>query len=216
MSPGSHIEVVRSRSPSPSRSPARSPSPPGSPSMQSSQAGDDCSSPPGGSGGAGIGEEADEERKRRKKKTRTVFSRSQVFQLESTFDMKRYLSSSERAGLAASLHLTETQVKIWFQNRRNKWKRQLAAELEAANMAHAAQRLVRVPILYHEGSQHQQNSGNDQNSLIPTSTSSLPPHPPHSLSHYPLYYPSSVASSNFSSNTVQAPTPVRPTLASLV
>lgn len=52
---------------------------------------------------------------KRKKKTRTVFTRSQVFQLESTFDMKRYLSSSERAGLAASLHLTETQVKIWFQ-----------------------------------------------------------------------------------------------------
>ena len=46
----------------------------------------------------------------RKKKTRTVFSRSQIFQLESTFDMKRYLSSSERANLAASLHLTETQV----------------------------------------------------------------------------------------------------------
>ncbi|XP_072857113.1 homeobox protein HMX1 [Pogona vitticeps] len=88
----------------------------------------------------------------RKKKTRTVFSRSQVFQLESTFDVKRYLSSSERAGLAASLHLTETQVKIWFQNRRNKWKRQLAADLEAANLPHAAQRIVRVPILYHENS----------------------------------------------------------------
>ncbi|XP_078398591.1 homeobox protein HMX1-like [Cetorhinus maximus] len=86
----------------------------------------------------------------RKKKTRTVFSRSQVFQLESTFDMKRYLSSSERAGLAASLHLTETQVKIWFQNRRNKWKRQLAADLEAVNLSHNAQRIVRVPILYHE------------------------------------------------------------------
>ncbi|MCI4376130.1 hypothetical protein PGIGA_G00184690 [Pangasianodon gigas] len=86
----------------------------------------------------------------RKKKTRTVFSRSQVFQLESTFDVKRYLSSSERAGLAASLHLTETQVKIWFQNRRNKWKRQLAAELEATNVSHSSQRIVRVPILYHE------------------------------------------------------------------
>ncbi|XP_068610749.1 homeobox protein HMX3-B [Brachionichthys hirsutus] len=87
----------------------------------------------------------------RKKKTRTVFSRSQVFQLESTFDVKRYLSSSERAGLAASLRLTETQVKIWFQNRRNKWKRQLAAELEAASLSHTtAQRIVRVPILYHE------------------------------------------------------------------
>lgn len=94
----------------------------------------------------------DDKKSRRKKKTRTVFSRSQVFQLESTFDMKRYLSSSERAGLAASLQLTETQVKIWFQNRRNKWKRQLAAELEAANMAHAAaaHRMVRVPVLYHD------------------------------------------------------------------
>nr|XP_046234865.1 homeobox protein HMX1 [Scatophagus argus] len=87
----------------------------------------------------------------RKKKTRTVFSRSQVFQLESTFDVKRYLSSSERAGLAASLHLTETQVKIWFQNRRNKWKRQLAADLEAVHIPHSTQRIVRVPILYHEG-----------------------------------------------------------------
>ncbi|XP_068585122.1 homeobox protein HMX1 [Cebidichthys violaceus] len=87
----------------------------------------------------------------RKKKTRTVFSRSQVFQLESTFDVKRYLSSSERAGLAVSLHLTETQVKIWFQNRRNKWKRQLAADLEAAHIPLSTQRIVRVPILYHEG-----------------------------------------------------------------
>ncbi|KAM4750824.1 homeobox protein HMX1 [Anableps anableps] len=86
----------------------------------------------------------------RKKKTRTVFSRSQVFQLESTFDLKRYLSSSERAGLAASLHLTETQVKIWFQNRRNKWKRQLAADLEATHIPNSTQRVFRVPILYHE------------------------------------------------------------------
>ncbi|XP_061601082.1 homeobox protein HMX3 [Cololabis saira] len=124
----------------------------------------------------------DDKKPCRKKKTRTVFSRSQVFQLESTFDMKRYLSSSERAGLAASLHLTETQVKIWFQNRRNKWKRQLAAELEAANLSHAAaQRIVRVPILYHESSG---SEGGGSGASVPVSQPLLTfPHPGVYYSH---------------------------------
>nr|XP_057934513.1 H6 family homeobox 4 isoform X2 [Doryrhamphus excisus] len=65
-----------------------------------------------------------------KKKTRTIFSKRQIFQLETTFDMKRYLSSAERACLASSLQLTETQVKIWFQNRRNKLKRQISSEID--------------------------------------------------------------------------------------
>ncbi|XP_072352025.1 homeobox protein HMX1-like [Scyliorhinus torazame] len=86
----------------------------------------------------------------RKKKARTVFSRDQVFQLQSTFDLKRYLSGAERAGLAAALQLTETQVKIWFQNRRNKWKRQLASELEIAQLDSETQALDPFSLAFHE------------------------------------------------------------------
>ncbi|XP_064631029.1 homeobox protein HMX3-like [Lineus longissimus] len=134
--------------------------------------------------------EDEKNKNRRKKKTRTVFSRSQVFQLESTFDMKRYLSSSERAGLAASLRLTETQVKIWFQNRRNKWKRQLAAELEAANMAHAAQRMVRVPILYHEQGSHSTHSDSPTSAYSSTLPSLHPMYYQHAYSHLTNLRPS--------------------------
>lgn len=65
------------------------------------------------------------QQKHQHKKTRTVFSRAQVIALEGAFESKRYLSSGERTSLAKFLKLTDTQVKIWFQNRRNKWKRQI-------------------------------------------------------------------------------------------
>ncbi|CAP25688.1 Protein CBR-CEH-9 [Caenorhabditis briggsae] len=61
--------------------------------------------------------------KSKKKKARTTFSGKQVFELEKQFDSKKYLSSSDRSQLARRLDVTETQVKIWFQNRRTKWKK---------------------------------------------------------------------------------------------
>ncbi|CAH3117200.1 unnamed protein product [Porites lobata] len=60
----------------------------------------------------------------RKKKARTTFTGRQIFELEKQFKEKKYLTATERSDMASLLNVTETQVKIWFQNRRTKWKKQ--------------------------------------------------------------------------------------------
>ncbi|KAM7168975.1 NK1 transcription factor-related protein 1 [Macrochelys suwanniensis] len=81
---------------------------------------------------AGGGPQAKPKRKRtgsdsksgKPRRARTAFTYEQLVALENKFKSTRYLSVCERLNLALSLSLTETQVKIWFQNRRTKWKKQ--------------------------------------------------------------------------------------------
>ncbi|XP_035206071.1 homeobox protein Hox-D1-like isoform X2 [Stegodyphus dumicola] len=76
--------------------------------------------------------------KGKRKKARTTFTGRQIFELEKQFEIKKYLSSSERTEMAKLLNVTETQVKIWFQNRRTKWKKQEGiSNAEAAEHKHA-------------------------------------------------------------------------------
>merc|ERR1719378_327189 len=61
---------------------------------------------------------------RKPKRIRTAFSPSQLMKLEQAFEKNQYVVGQERKELAKSLNLSETQVKVWFQNRRTKSKRE--------------------------------------------------------------------------------------------
>ncbi|CAG2181844.1 unnamed protein product, partial [Oppiella nova] len=60
---------------------------------------------------------------RKPKRVRTAFSPGQLLKLEQAFEKNHYVVGSERKQLATGLGLSETQVKVWFQNRRTKHKR---------------------------------------------------------------------------------------------
>ncbi|XP_029962613.1 NK3 homeobox 3 [Salarias fasciatus] len=91
-----------------------------------------------------------------KKRSRAAFSHAQVLELERRFSAQRYLSGPERADLAGALKLTETQVKIWFQNRRYKTKRrQMAAELAA----YGSPKKVAVKVLVRDDGKHYYHGG---------------------------------------------------------
>uniref|UniRef100_A0A2H1V576 SFRICE_020397 n=1 Tax=Spodoptera frugiperda TaxID=7108 RepID=A0A2H1V576_SPOFR len=81
---------------------------------------EDVRSPLGGEGSL-TSEEGEEPGVGRRKKARTTFTGRQIFELEKLFEVKKYLSSGERADMAKLLNVTETQIIILSP----RWRRQM-------------------------------------------------------------------------------------------
>lgn len=83
------------------------------------------------------------------RRKRTAFTIEQLNELEAEFQQKKYLSLIERSQIAQTLNLTEIQVKIWWQNRRAKWKRIKAGQFRQFSSHSQTNTKIFCPIPVH-------------------------------------------------------------------
>eukprot|EP00794_Sanderia_malayensis_P005314 gene5314-5983_t len=134
---------------------------------------------------------------RQKKKPRILFSQSQVTELEQRFKQQKYLNANEREQLASKLNLTATQIKIWFQNKRYKCKKQTIESRNRLDWINfTSGRQVPVPIIIRNG----QPSCMSRYCGSPTSSSLYPTNGPPMDTCYDAYSPSIPTNLNYNHN----------------
>uniref|UniRef100_A0A8D0L371 H2.0-like homeobox protein n=1 Tax=Sphenodon punctatus TaxID=8508 RepID=A0A8D0L371_SPHPU len=83
--------------------------------------------------------------KRKRSWSRAVFSNLQRKGLEKRFEIQKYVTKPDRKQLAAMLGLTDAQVKVWFQNRRMKWRHSKEAQAQKDKEKELAEKPGAVP-----------------------------------------------------------------------
>lgn len=99
---------------------------------------------------------------------RAVFSDMQRKGLEKMFQKQKYISKPDRKKLAAKLGLKDSQVKIWFQNRRMKWRNSKEREL----LSSGGSRESTLPIKGNDGQNCEQISDTNDSEHIADKSSS--------------------------------------------